>query len=699
MLTGHVDSVVGGIICGWIVDLKLPHESLNIAIYDSKLQLVATGIADGLRVDLEQFGYSAHHGFELPLNYENSETGLYDIEFILNVDSGEILSLNRRSGEAGISDVDILFPKSLSVSPPSIKNALVIGSCLSEDLVRLLNGVSLLGCHYHHVLANNASSLPDAPPCPGAEIDIQIIQIPIRHVLSDVFIDAKKLRSLDAAEYLRKCKGFISAFLESALQYYHEYGILTCVMSFALPTGSSAISLQEMGEFPDILYITTILNEYLTSIVRDMQNVFVIDSDRIASVIGRRYVSDDLICFGTHGGLLQEVRSAFEPHSQNDLDGYSLLRNKPAEYARAVEAACEYCFRISNQIDSVKLVIFDLDNTLWRGLIAQDYDPQAEQMPANDGWPMGVWDAIQQLRARGILVAICSKNDEQVVRGRWDMVVNPPFISLDDFVDVRINWKPKPDNIAEIIKKCSLTEKSVVFVDDNPLERAEVMARFPKIRCIGANPLLTRLILLRSSETQVLQVTGESGNRERAIKDRKVLSSESSLDDRASFLLDLGLKVYVRRLCYDMEEINRCFELLNKTNQFNSTGVRWKWPEFQGFVETSKVYFFSAMDRYVDHGIVGLLLISGCHIKQVVMSCRVIGLGIEFSVINAVMESNGGAHQKWTAEFCPTESNGPVREFFPESGFVFNQDESCYVFDSGSLISAPKHVNLAVGEM
>jgi FkbH-like protein len=143
-------------------------------------------------------------------------------------------------------------------------------------------------------------------------------------------------------------------------------------------------------------------------------------------------------------------------------------------------------YRTVHQIDQVKAVIFDLDNTLWRGQIAEHYRPGQPGHHARDGWPMGLWEAVHHLRARGILVAICSKNDLRSVQDNWDVVVDPLFVKLSDFVSLKIDWKDKSENIQEICREFGIKTKSVVLVDDNPVERAAAKAALPDLRVIGA---------------------------------------------------------------------------------------------------------------------------------------------------------------------------------------------------------------------
>ena len=145
---------------------------------------------------------------------------------------------------------------------------------------------------------------------------------------------------------------------------------------------------------------------------------------------------------------------------------------------------------------------------------------------------------MHHLRRRGIVVSVCSKNKD-VVRERWSRAVQLPWISLDDFIAPKINWNHKSETVRAILSELSLSAKSAVFVDDNPVERSEVLNRVPGMRAIGANPCVTRWILLWAAEIQRSLMTAESAKREtsyRAIIDR---NAEMALTDRETFLQNL----------------------------------------------------------------------------------------------------------------------------------------------------------------
>ena len=183
------------------------------------------------------------------------------------------------------------------------------------------------------------------------------------------------------------------------------------------------------------------------------------------------------------------------------------IEDKPIAFMTAAWVEALAMFRIARRSSAVKLVICDIDDTLWRGVLAETESPSGTEI---EGWPLGVLDALTALKKRGILLALASKNEEDRVAAIWRRLVGSR-LSLDDFAVRRINWLPKVENITEIINLVNVLPSSVVFVDDNPVERAAIKASFPEMRVIGADPYSLKRILVWSAETQVPDITAEFG--------------------------------------------------------------------------------------------------------------------------------------------------------------------------------------------
>jgi FkbH-like protein len=593
--------------------------------------------------------------------------------------------------------VEFLFPRDLEVTPSGIRAVLFIGSCLSEAYVLRQRKVDP-GVHIDHILFNNAADLPERSDAELAAYDFQYVQLPLRSVLTDAVVRiADNDRREEPLDWFALGKANIDAMLDKAMAYNARTGLLTIISTFVVPQGRVSPSLTDDRSKQDLRWVVHELNNYLAEKARGFANTYLADVDMIADALGKRFFMDDFISFHTHGSVHypdwdEDDRIEAAPFG-------ALFENRYEEFFDAIFRQMECVYRTVRQLDPVKLVIFDLDNTLWRGQIAENYGVGSKR-PHSDGWPLGVWECIQQLRWRGIAVAIASKNDLQLVRTRWSEAVDPPFVRFEDFVAARIDWRPKVEGVGEILEALSLTPKSVVFVDDHPVERESVRAAWPGIRVIGANPFLTRRILLWSAETQIASRTDETLRREEMLNRQIQREETRAALPREAFLARLETRLDLFELTNVKDPgFARASELVNKTNQFNTTGVRWSVEDYLTFWRgRGRVFAFTVRDRFAEYGLVGVIMTMGSEIVQMVMSCRVLGMDIELAAVEAVVElmrQDGVATVRVALK--PTPSNGPCRDLFERAGFAINvQDASRCQLEPGAAPNGAPSVQVQV---
>lgn len=544
------------------------------------------------------------------------------------------------------------------------------------------------GVTYDYDLFNNASDLQVRTDEQLKKYDFQYIQIPLRSVLTDAVIRiADNDRSDAPIDWLELGKRNIDAMLEKAMAYNRQTGLLTMVSNFIVPQGRMAPSLSDQGSESDIIEVIRDLNRHLATEVAKYPNAFIADVDAIANSVGKKYFLDDVMVFYTHGAMFYTDWSGHERFPSwtapargriediPDLAG--TYENKNDEFLEAVFRQIEAIYRTVMQVDMVKLVIFDLDNTLWRGQLIEHYQPGLKP-PYTDGWPLGIWETVHHLRRRGIVVSIASKNDEELVKQKWDEAVQPPFVKYSDFLSPKINWNPKVEGIQALLEEFSLTPKSVVFVDDNPVERDFVKAAFPDIRVIGSDPFVVRRILMWSPETQIVKRSNESLRREEMLKaqiDRKAIAAKLS---REEFLQTLDLRISLSRIA-DIQhpQFARVQELVNKTNQFNTTGRRWALDQYTEFFGCGgQLYVFSVADKFSDYGTVGAVFVRNGQIDQFIMSCRVLGLDVEIAIIHEIVALQRAFDGTTTIKglLSETDSNTPCRTVFSRAGFALAED-------------------------
>jgi FkbH-like protein len=587
---------------------------------------------------------------------------------------------------------DFLFPRELNVTPVSFGRTLFVGSCLSEAYCKRFV-VEYPGSQIDFILFNNAVDLPQKSMEDLREYDFQYIQLPLRSILSDGVI---RIADRPGYDWLRHGKENLDFMLEKALAYNEQSGLLTIVSNFIVPQGSAGPGLAQLNDADDLIHIVRELNKYLVEKVKSHRNAFIADVEMIANSIGKMHFLDDILFFYTHGSVVYpdwagHERSPYwtspEPGRIDPLpDINDLYPNRSEEFFVAVFRQIEWIYRVSLQLDAVKLVIFDLDNTMWRGQLVEHYQPDRRK-PYADGWPMGVWEAVHHLKRRGIMVSLASKNDESLVKAAWEEAVDPGFLRYDDFLVPKVNWLPKVENIREIMRELSLTPKSVLFVDDNPVERDSVLSQIPGIRVIGSNPFLTRRILLWAPETSIVRLSTESVAREKMLRAQVEREATRTAMSREQFLASLDSVVEVWSIStVDGPSFGRVSELVNKTNQFNTTGKRWSFEEFKAFFsEGGMVFAFRVKDKFTDYGTVGAVFVKGPDIQQYVMSCRVLGMDIEIATLEHLVQmirTKTGSLDV-TAQFHETASNTPCRDMYPRFGFVTNgqgfrfREEAC----------------------
>ena len=329
-----------------------------------------------------------------------------------------------------------------------------------------------------------------------------------------------------------------------------------------------------------------------------------------------------------------------------------------------------------------KCVIVDLDNTLWPGVLAETgapfaWEPSISGVFSFIGLYFGLHEALKCLKKRGIVLACVSKNDESVVRELWtypDSYPRERLLTLDDFVTCRINWNDKADNIRSIADELGFALDAFLFIDDNPVERDRVRQFLPEVEVWGEDLLGLRRALLDDPRLQIPKVTDESSRRTELVKaqlGRQRLQAEAV--DESSYIASLQLKTRIERVAADAK-FDRIEELFRRTTQFNATGRTFTVLQLQQLAasEEARVFALHVSDRFADHGLVGAAVIEDGEITGLVMSCRVLGLGVEHQFVRNVLDQSGVAHI--VAKIVPTSRNIPVRNIYRDNGFALEAD-------------------------
>jgi len=469
----------------------------------------------------------------------------------------------------------------------------------------------------------------------------------------------------------------LSFQLRPRLELASKADLLTFVVNYLVPQRNPIGILHRRFDFRNPEHFVQRLNEFLEEYVRGFANAYVLDVDRLAASIGRRFVQDDALAIFAHNttwptwGMITDRIEPVPPLSEfYDVRHLDLFQD-------LVWAELQTMFRVAQQADVVKLVAIDLDDILWHGVSGEMETISPEML---EGWPLGLAEALMYLKNRGVLLAIISKNEDARVRSLWDrMFVGR--MQLSDFAVVKINWTPKTENMAAILRETNLLPRNVVFIDDNPAERKAMSLAYPDMRILGKHIYYLRRILLWSAETQSAGLTEESMRRTRMIQQQVVRDVDRKSLSRPEFLAQAGLKVSVSQIETASDpRFPRAHELINRTNQFNTTGQRWTASALTEFLESGgTIFVFEAIDRYTAYGLVGVVLTEGATIRQWVMSCRVLGLDVEQFVMRRIVQTlrSRGA-DTIVASLLETDANFPCRDLFAKTGFTAEQDGSMW---------------------
>ena len=319
-------------------------------------------------------------------------------------------------------------------------------------------------------------------------------------------------------------------------------------------------------------------------------------------------------------------------------------------------------------------------------------------MPTAEGWPKALWETLLILRRRGVLLAIISKNEEARVREEWPKIFRGQ-LSLDDFAIHRINWRPKSENMADILSYVNLLAENVVYIDDSPAQRAEIKTAFPNLRVLRGTPITWRHILLWAPEAQVATITSESANRVDMVRAQVVREDQRKSLSHEDFLTSLNVRMTMFRVdSINHQRFPRTLELINKTNQFNTTGKRWQMQECAAAMDAGTAFYaFEVSDTYTDYGLVGVLVVHDINIEQFVMSCRIMGLDAEVAAVAHVANTiaDTGA-DRVTGLIVETDRNVPCRNIFSRCGFDRSTRE--WIRPTLTRAKIPAHIEIRTNE-
>jgi FkbH-like protein len=352
-----------------------------------------------------------------------------------------------------------------------------------------------------------------------------------------------------------------------------------------------------------------------------------------------------------------------------------------------------------------KVLVVDLDNTLWGGIVGEDGMTGIE---IGAEYPGAAYRALQaailQMAKRGILLAICSKNNShdalEVLEKHPEMLLR-----LKDFAAIRINWIDKAQNLRDIATELNVGIDSLAFLDDNPVERQRVRLELPEVAVIElpVDPMKYAGTLLACPMLERLAITAEDRARgSYYVSQRERKSSEAAAGSLEEFYRSLEMKAEI--VAVTPTTLARIAQLTQKTNQLNTTTKRYSESEVHAMAQDPAWSLFGVkiIDRFGDNGIVGVVFLRlekpELIIDTFLLSCRVIGRTVETMMLSHVCRIGIAAGcEKVTGWFLPTKKNEPAARIYSSNGFVKTRetpDGSLWELHLGKPIQNPAWISL-----
>lgn len=353
---------------------------------------------------------------------------------------------------------------------------------------------------------------------------------------------------------------------------------------------------------------------------------------------------------------------------------------------------------------SARVIVLDLDNTLWGGVLGEDGLCGLQlggDYPGN-GF-LSFQRVLKALSARGVALAIASKNDEALA---VQTIADHPAMLLktDDFVAMQIHWRPKADSIRAIAEELNLGLDNVLFVDDNPAEREAVRRLLPSVKVLDLpeDPALYAQALLNSPWLNTIDTTDEDRRRVGAYRSRRERErARADFQDIESFYGSLQTKVRLQPI--DAGTQDRALQLIAKTNQFNTTTQRYTRADLERIEhEGGQVIVIGVEDRFTAFENVGVIVLrpetagGWVSIDCYLLSCRVLGRGLEAGLVRWLahrLRSEGCSGLRGSV--IPTAHNTAVWSVFADAGFTAGPEENVWQLSlENGPVGAPEYLHV-----
>ena len=498
--------------------------------------------------------------------------------------------------------------------------------------------------------------------------DITFLIIDSRTILGKLFLNPYSVSIEERKQFVQNKSDEIINLAKSLVEKSKSKLVIS---NFSVPS-YSPIGINETREEFGLHDMVRVLNENIKIGLSTEPEIFIYALNSFVTRFGENNVFD--------------YKQYFYGDVRISLDYIPYLAEELVGYIKAVLGLNKKC------------IVLDLDNTLWGGIVGED---GFEGIKLGDS-PVGRAYAEFQhnllaLNQRGILLAINSKNNfddaMQIIKDHPNMVLKE-----DNFVCIRINWNDKVVNMKEISDELNIGLDSMVFFDDDPVNREYVKSNLPEIQTVDiSDPSNFSKILKSINDFQMLKITDEDMTRNKMyLEQRKRTDLKTQVGDLQDFLKQLNISVKIKNA--DSFTIPRISQLTIKTNQFNLTTRRYQEEDIRKFSQDKDKIVECAQveDKFGDNGITGVYIINKDNkqewtIDTFLLSCRIIGRGVEDGMLHQIIEkARKEGVSKIRGEYIKTKKNKPAENFFPTFGF--KKEGNFWIFDTKNHFKKPQHL-------
>ena len=431
-----------------------------------------------------------------------------------------------------------------------------------------------------------------------------------------------------------------------------QHGTKADILFFAfLPMDDGVFgsyALREGSAFP---YQLLKLNYLLAEAAREAGNVRLIDLEPIRAHMGYDAFHDPTL-----------YAIAKMPISTQAL---------PAVASRVVDAILARKGRFH------KCAIVDLDNTLWGGVIGDDGLEGIQIGELGQGHAFTEFQTwLKELKNRGVMLAVCSKNDE--ANAKEPFLRHPEMVlKLDDFSAFVANWEDKASNIRRIQKELNIGLDSMVFFDDNPFERNLVRTMLPEVEApeLPEDPAEYTAFARMQNLFDTNSYSDEDRVRtERYLAEKSRTELSAGIDNYDDYLKALGMKAVCAP--FDVFHIPRIAQLTQRSNQFNLRTVRYSEQEIEEIAANPRYItrYYTLRDRFGEHGLIAVVILekreNELFVNEWLMSCRVLKRGMEQFIADSILRAAREAGvARVVGEYIPTPKNAMVKDLYASMGF------------------------------